>query len=66
MPIWEAMNFALFDSAYQVRVPRGANQYVLGWSAKAPRMAHASGVMILEVADNGSAVLRDMNVHLQV
>lgn len=66
MPIWEGMNFALFDSAYQVRVPRGANQYVLGWSAKAPRMTHASGVVVLEVTGNGSAVLRDTNVHLQV
>lgn len=66
MPIWESMSFALFDSAYQVRVPRGANQYLLGWSAKAPRMAHASGVMVLDVTDNGSAILRDMNMHLQV
>jgi hypothetical protein len=66
MPIWEGMNFALFDSAYQVRVPRGASQYILGWSAKAPRMAHGSGVVVLEVRGNGSAELGQTNVHLQV
>jgi hypothetical protein len=37
------------DPNYEVRIPRGAAQYALAWSVKAPRMTDASEILFLQV-----------------
>lgn len=51
MPIWQDMNFALFDDKYEVRLPRGDGNYLVGWRVRAPLMTKASGGVLLTVTD---------------
>jgi hypothetical protein len=58
MPIWNGMNFNLFDGSYEVRIPRGQASYGLGWSAKAPRMTGAGEVYLLQTRGDGGVELQ--------
>lgn len=58
LPIWNGMNFNFFDPSYEVRIPRGVATYVLGWSAKAPRMTNAGETYLLNATGDGAVELR--------
>ena len=66
MPIWEGMPFGLFDTVYEVQVPRGAGQYVLGWCARAPRMTRASRILFLVVDESGFVSLHETEASLDL
>jgi len=65
LPIWNGMNFSLSDS-FEVRLPRGPGQYAVAWSAKAPRMAHASEILILATDDGRSVELRGTGISIGI
>lgn len=65
MPIWNGINFSLFDS-FEVRLPRGPGQYAVGWTVTAPRMAHASEVLLLATDDGRSVELRRTGIRIDI
>lgn len=64
MPIWEGMNFNLFNPVYEVRVPKGPGQYKLGWSVKAPCMSDNGRLLTLDVDQNRLIVLKEVGISL--
>jgi hypothetical protein len=59
LPIWNGMPFNLFDPSYKVRVPKASGTYAIGWSAKAPRMANASKILLIVLDGMGLIQLQD-------
>lgn len=53
LPIWNGMSFNLFDPSYEIRIPRSKSQFLIGWSAKAPRMMKVSEAYLLVVGADG-------------
>jgi hypothetical protein len=43
MPIWQGVQFSIFDPPIQITVPAEPGEYVLAWTVDAPRMQQKQG-----------------------